>query len=88
MSLLFFRRPRIVCDGVVLNVLPHEVTNNLSGGTILRPTHFDELISKVSLHSNAKSGVLTRHGQSVSNVITKGKSKPKIVESKITNLII
>lgn len=74
MPLLFFRRLRVVRGSVVLNVLPHEVTDDLSGGTVFRPTHFDEFVSKVALHSDTKPGILTRHGRSVSNVVTKGKS--------------
>ena len=85
MPLVLFRRLRVVRGIVVLDVLPHEVTNDLSGGTVLRPTHFDEFVSKVALHSDTKPGILSRHWGSVSNVATKGKSKPEVIVSEFTH---
>ncbi len=54
---------------MLLNVVTHELANELSGGLVLRPARLKEFVAQVALHSDAESRIL-RHVNSVANGYT------------------
>lgn len=54
---------------MVLDIISHELPNDLSGGLVLRSAHRKELVAQIALHSDAKSRIL-HHADSVPNGYT------------------